>query len=217
MPFAAIMPCTSSGAVSMRTKMTSSPALPRSRRLVGVEHDLSGRGAWRRVEALAGDLELLVRVDARVEELVERGRVDALQRFVLGDDPFVHEVECDPHRGLGAALAAARLQHPQRAALDGELEILHVAVVRLELVRDRDELRVDVGLRALQVGDLHRRADPRDDVFALRVAQVLAEQHLLAGVRIASERDAGPRVLAHVAEDHRARRCTPCPSRRGSC
>ena len=42
-------------------------------------------------------------------------------------------------RRLGGALAGARLQHPQLAALDGELEVLHVAVVLFEPVADADE------------------------------------------------------------------------------
>ena len=65
----------------------------------------------------------------------------------------MHEIERDLDGGFGAAFAAARLQHVELAALDRELEVLHVAVVRLELIGDRDELRVDVGLRSLQIGD----------------------------------------------------------------
>ncbi len=104
---------------------------------------------------------------------------------------------------LGTALGAARLQHIELAALDGEFEILHVAVVPLELIGDIDELSVDAGREIFEVGDLLRRTDPGDDVFALRVAQILAEQLVLAGVRIARECDAGSRIVAHVPENHR--------------
>ena len=48
-----------------------------------------------------------------------------------------------------------------------------------------------------------RGPDAGHDVLALGVGQVLAEEHLLAGVRVAGEGDAGPGVVAHVAEDHR--------------
>ena len=51
--------------------------------------------------------------------------------------------------------------------------------------------------------DLRRGPDAGDDVLALGVGQVLAEEHLLAGVRVAGERDARAGVVAHVAEDHR--------------
>ncbi len=51
--------------------------------------------------------------------------------------------------------------------------------------------------------DRGRRADARDDVLALGVDEVLAEEDLLAGVRVAGEGHAGAGVVAHVAEDHR--------------
>ena len=47
------------------------------------------------------------------------------------------------------------------------------------------------------------RPDAGHDVLALGVGQVLAEEDLLAGVRVAREGDAGAGVVAHVAEDHR--------------
>ena len=61
-----------------------------------------------------------------------------------------------------------------------------------------------VGLGHLvgQVRDLRRGADARHDVLALRVDQVLAEEHLLTGVRVAGEGDPGAGVVAHVAEHH---------------
>jgi hypothetical protein len=42
----------------------------------------------------------------------------------------------DLHRRRAGALAVARLQHEQLAALDGELDVLHVLVVLLELGLD---------------------------------------------------------------------------------
>jgi len=116
----------------------------------------------------------------------------------------VHEVERDLHGRLRAALSAARLQHVELAAFDRELEVLHVAIMRFELLCDRDELRVDFGLRILQIGDLLGRANPGDDVFTLRVAQVLTEEfraRRCSGSRVNAT--PVPRVVAHVAEHHR--------------
>jgi hypothetical protein len=42
----------------------------------------------------------------------------------------------DLHRRRAGALAGARLQHEQLALLDGELDVLHVLVVLLELRLD---------------------------------------------------------------------------------
>ena len=64
------------------------------------------------------------------------------------------------------------------------------------------ELVVDLGHGLLEFADVQRGADAGDDVFALRVHQVLAEEDLLAGGGIAREADAGAGVLAEVAEDH---------------
>ena len=61
---------------------------------------------------------------------------------------------------------------------------------------------VDLGHGALELADGQRSADAGDDVLALRVHQVLAEEDLLAGGGIAGEADAGAGVLAQVAEDH---------------
>ena len=44
----------------------------------------------------------------------------------------------------GRALAGAGLEHVELAALDGELEVLHVAVVLLEHLRVAEELLVDL-------------------------------------------------------------------------
>ena len=73
----------------------------------------------------------------------------------------------------------------------------------LELLADALELGVDGRHVGRHLGDLRGGPDACHDVLALRVGQVLAVQHALAGVRVAGERDAGAGVIAHVPEDHR--------------
>ena len=65
-----------------------------------------------------------------MQQLVERGGVDAGDRLLAGDQPLVGKLDRDLERRLGGALAGAGLQHPQLALLDREFEVLHVAVVR---------------------------------------------------------------------------------------
>ena len=101
-------------------------------------------------------------------------------------------------------LAGARLQHVERALLDRELDVLHLAVVLLEPLDRRDELVVGLGQQLAHARDRLGRADAGDDVLALRVLQELAVQHALAGRRVAREADAGARALAAVAEHHLA-------------
>ena len=141
-------------------------------------------------------------IELVAQELVDVGRLDAAERLFLRDEPLVDEVGGDLDGRRRGPLRAARLEHVQLAALDRELEVLDVAVVLLELLADAHELAVDLGHLGLHLADLRRGPDAGHDVLALGVRQVLAEQDLLAGVRVAGERDARPRVVAHVAEDH---------------
>ena len=109
----------------------------------------------------------------------------------------------DAERGLGRALADARLEHPELAALDGELDVAHVAVVPLEARHDVEQVVVGLAVDLGHVGQRHRVADAGDDVLALRVLQVVAVDALLAAGRVAGEGDPGAGVHAEVAEDHR--------------
>ena len=144
-----------------------------------------------------------LRVEGVAQQLVDVGRLDPGDRLFLGDRALLDHVGGDAHRRGRRPLRGPCLEHVQAAALDRELEVLDVAVVRLELLADALELGVDLRHLGLHLGDLRRGPDAGDDVLALGVGQVLAEQDLLARVRVARERDARPGVVAHVAEDHR--------------
>jgi hypothetical protein len=52
-------------------------------------------------------------------------------------------------------------------------------------------------------GDLLRRADTGDHVFALGIDQEFAVEQVFARARVAREGDAGAAVVAQIAEDHR--------------
>ena len=130
-------------------------------------------------------------------------RVHAQQRLVPVDELFAHHVDRDLDRRARRPLRAAGLEHEELPALDRELEVLHIAVVLLKTLRDPLELRVDLGQLVLHLCDLRRRAGAGDDILTLRVHEILAVELSGAGVGITRERDAGARVVAHVAEDHR--------------
>ena len=108
------------------------PGLLRALGFVGREHDLARRRAGRGGQAGGEDVPLRLRIDRRVQELVERRGIDALHRLVCGDQALARHLDGDAHRGLRGALAVARLQHLQLALFDRELDVLHVAVVPLE-------------------------------------------------------------------------------------
>ena len=142
------------------------------------------------------------RVELVAQQLVDVRGLDPGQRLALGDDPLVDHVRGDPHRRGRRPLRGPRLEHVQPAALDGELEVLDVLVVLLEALADALELGVRLGQLVAHLADGLRRADAGHHVLALGVGQVLAEEHLLAGVGVAREGHARARVVAHVAEDH---------------
>ena len=144
-PLAAIMPWTSSGLVSMRTRMTASPFFAIASAPVGVEDGLAAGGAGRGVEASGDDFWLRLGIDAGMQKLIDLGRLDPLDGLVLEDHFLAHHVDGDFDGRRGRSLGRAGLQHPELLLLDRELDVLDVAVVLLQLVRGLFELAVDLG------------------------------------------------------------------------
>ena len=170
---------------------------------LGGEDNLSDSRAGRGRQASGEDFDLLALFDqAGNQEVVELVGLDAVNGFFLRDELFLDHVDGHANGGQAGALAVAGLQHIELAILDGELEVLHIAIVLFHLAGDVAQLLVAVGHHALEFADGQRRADAGDHIFALRVHQVLAEEDLLAGGGIAREADAGAGGFAQVAEDH---------------
>ena len=71
-------------------------------------------------------------IEHRVQQLIELAGRDAQHRFLLSDHAFFHHLDRDANRGRTGALAVAGLQHVELAVFDGELEILHVAIMLFE-------------------------------------------------------------------------------------
>ena len=137
-----------------------------------------------------------------MQQLVELTRIHPQQRRRAIDHALLHHVPRDPHCRGGGALAGPGLQDVERASLDRELDVLHVAVVLLEPVHLLAQLPVGIGHQRVHLGQRLGRADASHDVLALRVHQELAVSLTLPGGRVAGETDAGGRVVAHVAEHH---------------
>ena len=106
------------------------------------------------------------------------------RRFV--DQFFINHLDGDAHRRRATAFAGTRLQHPELAALDRKLAVLHVAVVLFEQVCDRRKLFVNFRQLFLELGDRIWRTSAGDHVFALRVQQVLTVNSFLPvdGLRV---------------------------------
>ena len=153
-------------------------------RLFGGEDDLSDSRARRCRQAGGEHFDVLaLLVEAGDEEVVKLVRLDAEDGFFLRDQAFFHHLDGDADRGAAGALAVARLQHVQAAVLDGELEVLHVAIMLFQARGDLAQLVVDLGHDLLELGDVYRGANAGDHVFALRVHQELAVELFHAGAR----------------------------------
>ena len=116
------------------------------------EDDLSDSRAGRCRQAGGEHFNLLALFhEPRNQEVVKLVRLYAEDCFFLRDEAFAHHVDGDANSGEAGALAVAGLQHVELAILDGELEVLHIAIVLFHLPGDGLELVVDLGHGASRV------------------------------------------------------------------
>ena len=181
-------------------------------RLVRGEHDRARHSARTGRQPFREQLPLGSRIEHRMQQLVERGGIDASDRLVPADQTLAGHIDGDAQCRGRSPFARACLQHIERAALHGELQVLHVTVMPLKDVADTFKRRVGPRQRRF-----HRRlirscapprhrlrgADARHDVLALRIGQVLTIEDVLARRWIAGEAHAGGAAFSHVAEHHR--------------
>src|SRR6185436_694427 len=125
-PRAAFMPWMSSGEVSARTRITALPCPARR----------SASSALKTTCPLAAPGR--AGIDAGVKELIDGLGLDAEDGLALADQTLVHHLHRDADGGAAGALSAAALEEIELLRLDGELHVLHVAEVLLELLVDRD-------------------------------------------------------------------------------
>ena len=110
------MPWMSSGEVSTRTRMTLRPAFlaaSASSELNTISPEAAPGEAGRPV---ADDLALGLRIDRRMQQLVERAGLDARDGLLLRDQALARQLHRDAQRRLRGALAVAGLEHPELAA-----------------------------------------------------------------------------------------------------
>ena len=183
--------------------------------LVRLEDHPSGGGARRGVEPAGDELAGGVWVEDGAQHHLQAGGLDAPEGGIDVDDPLVHHVHRHLHGGGGGALSRAGLQEEELLSLDGELDVLHVREVGLELLLDGIELGEDGGhglgqglacglltLRELLTGQGKGGVGAGHDIFALGIGKPLAEEDLGPVHRVAGEAHTGGAALAHIAEDH---------------
>ena len=121
---------------------------------LGGEDDLADSRAGRSRQAGGEHFDLLALFhEARNQEVVKLVGLDAEDSFLLRDEALADHVDGDADRGQAGALAVARLQHVELAILDGELKILHVAIVLFHAPVMSLQLLVDLGHGLLEFAD----------------------------------------------------------------
>ena len=201
-PRAATMPWRSSGFVSSRTRIDVLAALTPRHGCLGVEHDPADCGAGGGADTDGEALATSPVVEAREHQAHQLRTGHSGERLVEIHESFTGHGVRDPERGLGRAFPHPRLEHPELAALDGELDVTHVPVVALQRGHVLEEFVVG---RLVQLGEVtqrHRVADAGDDVLALCVLQVVAVHAAGTRGRVARERHPGTGGRTTVAEDH---------------
>ena len=178
-------------------------------RIFGVKYDAT-RGRARSsgqtlAEEASDSLRLLFYflIEDRPQQLIELVWFDAPQcRFLIDNLRFDH-VDGDPHSGEAGTLAGARLQHPELAVLNGEFDVLHVAVVVFERFAHAAQIGGRFGHNARKFGNRFWRTDTRHNVLALSIDKELAIKSFFARRWIAREGYAGRAVITKIAKDHR--------------
>ncbi len=104
-PREAIMPCTSSGVVSLRTRITDLPSAAHLTAVSGSNTICPAAAPGEAFRPRATTL-MLGRIDARVEELIERRRVDPARR---ASAPVDEALACTKSSAIFTAASALRL------------------------------------------------------------------------------------------------------------
>ena len=167
-----------------------------------VKDDTTHRCARRGIHALRHLAVTVARSEPREHQLPELVPGHPHEGLVHRDDALIDQLDGDAEGGGSGALADTRLQHPELASLNGELDVAQVAVVPLQLVHDVHELLVGLRVDLLEFLQRTRVADARDDVLALGIGEVVAVDTTVSRSRVAREGDPSARSGAGIAEGH---------------
>ena len=166
--------------------------------------DLTRRYPGRSPEAGRCRLGIGKLVDNRQRRVLQEGRhpfdcrgASKRKAFVLG------HLNRDPERRLWAAFGDPRLQHPQPALFDGELDVADIGVMALEQIGVSAQLLGFLRHPLVECGDAFGLVRPGYHVLALRLEHDVAVEARLSGGGVSGEDHTGCRVGAPVPEDHR--------------
>jgi hypothetical protein len=178
------------------------PALRQLLRLTRGEDNLADGSTGRAAEPLRDHVERGVRIDLRVKELLHLAGVEAKEGLILGDEPLLDHIDGNAHGSRGGPLSSARLEHVERAVLDGEFQVLHIPIMRLQRLINSFKLLIRLRHYIGQTLDRLRCANSRHNILPLGVDQEFPVELPLPRRRVAREGNARRGRFPQVAENH---------------
>ena len=176
--------------------------------LIGIEIGLANRRARGSIHSLGeeftGFLGFLLGlvIELRMQKRIHIFSGHAQNGIFLGNQAFIEHIDRNLDRRLGRAFGIARLEHPQFAAFNRELNVLYIFIVFLQFRGNVHELAIGFGHLRHKMFNWVRVADTGHDIFALGIEQVFAHHLLFTSGWVAGKGYASARVIAHVAKDH---------------
>ena len=171
---------------------------------VRVEDNLTCGSTGRSGKSCTNHLSCLqsLRIERGMQELIQGLGINALYCGLLVNLSLVNQITGDLDGCGSCSLAVTGLKEVELALLDGELHILHIMEVVLQLSCQLHELLIDCGHGVLKCGNGLGCTNTCNDVLTLGIEQVLADNALGAGRGIAGEGNAGTGGLTLVTEYH---------------
>ncbi len=139
---------------------------------------------------------------ARMQQLIEPGGVNAPQRIRPADLPFFDQINRYLYSRCRRPLAAAGLQKIELPLFNGELDILHIAVVLFQPAAQTDELAVNFRQGAAELFEGTGCADAGDNILALSIQQIFAVDPFFTISGAAGKSNPGAAVIAQVSVNH---------------
>ena len=137
-----------------------------------------------------------------MEQGIQSIGINLQEGLFLVNQAFIDHIHGNAQRSLSRTLTIAALQHEELAFFDGELNVLHIAIMFFERVDDVHKLLVDLGQLLFHVIDMERCTNTCNNVFALGIHQIFTVNARFTGGRVTGERHAGAGIFAHVAVNH---------------
>ncbi len=156
-------------------------------RIISTEDDLTGGSAGRGGNTHSQRFSSGSRIQTGMKQLLQRLRRNPHDRFMLTDQPLIYHVVGGFHQSLGVHLTVAGLQTVELSLFDGELKVLHLAIMVFQDLTEFEQFTVRLGHVLAHLLELLGSADSGNHVFSLGVDEILTVEPVFPRTRIAGK------------------------------